>query len=410
MSLLRVHGSIADMSQRCQWALLEHGRLPVTGEGRRAELPRRAEHVQLVIPAAQMMIARVRLPPEAKRRGGAVLAFAVEEQILGEPDETQAILLGTAEDAPDGDDLLAVVDKQLLRRWRTALDDAGIRNYELYPEIFLLPRETGEWSLAWTGREGFVRSGEREGAATDCGDRDTPPLSLHLMLEEAAARGMRPTSIALYATQTDTMPDARAWQRSLDIPVRCVGVWDWRLAPEHAGIVLAREKRRWSGLSGLAIRLRPAAMIAVGALAIHASASIFDWMRLAREHRELRQGMEAQFRALFPDAVAVVDPALQMRRKLAEARHAAGLPDDGDFLPLIAKVAAETGELPAGSLRAASYESGRLTLDISGVGDAAARQLIRRLQQAGLSADLAAGGTMTAQGKSPDMTIVVRAL
>jgi len=191
MSLLRIYGSLLEPPLRCQWALVNDGREPVTGEGRLADLPRRAERVQLVVPAAQVLITRARVPREARRRAGSVLAFAVEERTAGEPDANQVSWLGSVGE----DDVLAVADKPGLMRWRDALAAAGIRNYEVHCETLMLPWTTGQWSLAWNGREGFVRSGEFEGAATDCGERDAPPLSLRLMIETARAGPTRgPTS------------------------------------------------------------------------------------------------------------------------------------------------------------------------------------------------------------------------
>ena len=100
--------------------------------------------------------------------------------------------------------------------------------------------------------------------------------------------------------------------------------------------------------------------------------------------------MESRFRTAFPDAVAVVDPALQMRRKLVEAHHAAGQPDSGDFLPMIEKVAAGTKGLPAAGLRILSYESGRMTLELAGGDEAAVQRIVTRLVQSGLSVEPAA--------------------
>src|SRR3954468_12749882 len=135
MSLLRIYGSLAEAPQRCQWALVSNGAEPVNGEGRLTELPRRAERIQFVVPAAQVLITRAQVPQEAKRRGGAVLAFAVEEQTAGEPDANQVSWLGGVGEK----DLLAVVERAGVRRWREALDAVGIRNYEVHCEIFLLP-------------------------------------------------------------------------------------------------------------------------------------------------------------------------------------------------------------------------------------------------------------------------------
>ena len=406
MSLLRIYCSLRDPPQQCRWALLDTGLKPVMGEGRIAELPRRAERVQLVIPAAQVLITRASLPQAARRRAGSVLEFAVEEETVGEPDANQVSWLGSVEDAAGDADVLAVVDRQGLARWRDALGAAGIRTYEVHCETLLLPWATGVWSLAWDGREGIVRSGEFEGAATDCGDRESPPLSLRLMLEAADTRNSRPDSIAIYPAVPDAAPDIEAWQRSLGIPVRLAGAWDWRTASSDAGIALTQERQRWGSLAGVAARLRPAVWIAVGALAVHTIALVGDWTLLAGEQRVLRRQMETRFRAVFPDAVAVVDPALQMRRQLAEARHAAGLPDSGDYLPMLEQVATSMKELPAGSVRIASYEGGRMTLELAPTDEAAVRRVVARLRQAGLSVDMNA--TSVRPGGAP-VIITVRA-
>lgn len=399
MSLLRIYASLRDPPRQCRWAIVSAGREPVAGEGLLAQLPQRAERVQLVLPASEVLITRARLPQAARRRAGSVLAFAVEEETLGEPEANQVSWLGSAAEA----DVLAVADRQGLKAWHDALGAAGIGNYEVHCETLLLPLTAGEWSLAWDGREGFVRSGEFEGAATDCGDRDSPPLSLRLMLDEAKARIESPQAIALYVAAPDAAPDVApdidAWQRGLGVAMRLAGPWDWRTAPPEAGVSLAQERARWRLLPGALARLRPAAWIAGIALAVHGLALLADWTLLAGEQRGLRRGMELRFRAAFPDAVAVADPALQMRRKLAEARHAAGQPDGGDFLPMFEKAATALKEVPAGGLRIASYESGRMTLELAAVDDAGVRRIVARLLQAGMLVDTSPAGTRTGSAR-----------
>jgi len=378
MSLLRIYAPLGSAPLRCEWVLIHENQV-VQGEAALAGLPRGADRVQLVIPAAQVLIARASLPPGARRRT-ASLAFAIEEATAAEPDANQVTWLGTA----GGQDSLAVLDKQGLERWRDALKAAGVRAPEIHPEILLLPRSSGEWSLAWDGAEGFVRSGDFEGAATDSGDRATPPLSLRMMLDQ----GERPEAIAIYASE-ETKPDLPAWQRELGIPLRLVGPWDWRSAPSPAGVGLAQARRPWRLAPGTLASLRPAAWIAGAALAIHAVALVADWTLLGTEQRSLRARMEARFRSAFPDAVAIVDPALQMRRQLAAARHRAGVPDAGDFAPMIEKVASGLKGLPPGGLRTVSYESGRMTLELAAIDEPALRRTVARLAQAGLIVDVA---------------------
>lgn len=400
MSLLRIRGSLDDSAQHCQWSLIGGDRAPVFGEGSPADLPRRVERVQLVLPAAQVLITRVRLPSGGKRQAGSLLAFAVEEQTAADPEANQVSSLGMAGE----DDVLAVLDQAGMSRWRDALALLGVSAYDLHCETLMLPWLPGEWSLAWNGREGFVRHGELEGAATDCGDRHTPPLSLRLLLEEAAAVHATPSAIALHADDADACPDLAAWSRELGIALRAAGTWNWRTAAIDAGVPLAQVRQRWHSFTGLAARLRPAAWILGAALALHAIALVMDWTTLASEQRALRQQMESRFRAVFPDAVAVADPALQMRRKLAEARQAAGQTDSSDFLPMIEQVAQALKPLPVGVVRVVSYESGRLTVELSAMDEASLRQLKTRLLQAGLSADLAPGSDQAA-GASVVLTV-----
>ena len=402
MSLLRIYASLRDAPERCQWALVNSGRDPVVGEGRLAEMPRRAERVQLVIPAAQVLITRARIPQSARRRPGSALAFAVEERTAGEPDANQVSWLGAVGD----EDALAVADKAGLERWRQALGAVGIRGYEVHCETLLLPWQTGEWSLAWNGSEGFVRTGEFEGTATDCGDRQVPPLSLRLLLEEVQARSAGPSSIAIHPTSQEAAPELAAWQSELGIALRMAGIYDWRTVPAAAGVSLAQERQRWRFFSGTAAHLRPAVWILGAALTLHAVALVVDWMSLANEQRALRQQMESRFRASFPDAVAVVDPVLQMRRKLAEARHAAGQPDSSDFLPMIETVMTGMKNLPEGSLRVLSYESGRMTLELAATAEASVNAILTRLTQAGMSVERGAASKRPGGGT---VVITVRA-
>ncbi len=406
MSLLRILCPLIGPQQRCAWALVDGGAEPEAGEGLLAQMPRRllqrAKRIELVIPASQVLITRARLPPGSGRRSASLLAYAVEESTASEPDANQVSWLGSAGDA----DVLAVVDRQGLENWRHALRVADIHGYAVCCETLMLPLPAGGWSCAWDGREGFVRTGEFEGAATDSGDRESPPLSLCLMLEDAKARNEAPASIALYVTAGDAAPDVAAWQRILGVTILPAQAWDWRAALPVVGISLAQEHRRWRLPAATLSRLRPVAWIAGIALALHAVALVVDWTRLAGEQRTLRTQMEARFRAAFPDTVAVADPALQMRRKLAEARRAANRADDGDFAVMIAKVAAGLKELPAGAVRTLSYENGRMTLELAVGDEALVRRISARLSQAGLSVETVPAAARTGRDK---VTMTVKA-
>jgi general secretion pathway protein L len=134
-------------------------------------------------------------------------------------------------------------------------------------------------------------------------------------------------------------------------------------------------------------------------------ASGVDWMLLAGSQRALRNDMENRFRALFPDAVAVVDPALQMRRKLTEARHAAGEADSTDYLPLLDKAAPALKLLPSDALRVMTYDRGRLTVELRVQDAGSIQRFINELQRAGLTVEKPANASKTV---SPTTIISMR--
>lgn len=381
MSTLRIFCPLAAVPARCAWLLLDDRAQAQAGEGTLAQLPRGATQVQLVLAAGQVLLTRVHLPPARRHRSTALLAYAVEEKLGSDPDANQVSRIGQV----DGDDVLAVVDRQRLQSWRDALTAVGIRVDGVYCETLMVPLRDGEWSLAWNGRDGFVRTGECEGVAVDCGDQQAPPLALHLLLDAARACDGMPTAIAIHA-MSGAPPDLAAWQQSLGVTIRLAPAEDWRAAPTMS-VQIGQARQHWRPTPATLARWRRVGWIALAALVLHSSALLADRLRLTAEQQQLRQQMEARFRALFPAAVAVADPVLQTRRQLAAARHAAGQPDAGDFAVMLGKVAPVLANVPAARLRALSYEDGRMTLGFAAAHDPLAHQIRSRLIQAGFAVE-----------------------
>jgi general secretion pathway protein L len=390
---LRIRPRGSGAALECEWALIDAETETARGEGPLRDAPTHASRVELVIPAADVLITRVQLPPSARRRAGATLAYAVEEQTLGDPEAQHVSWLGKDGAA----DVLSVVDRAGLQRWLDALEAAYGRPCAAYCETLLLPRPETGWSVAWSAEEGFVRSGELEGAAMDAGEADTPPLALQLLLEDAAARGSPPAAIAIYSSAPHALPSLEAWEQKLGVALYAAGAWDWRTAPAADRARIAQNHGGVRALSRVATRLRPAAWIAMIALALHGVALIADVSWLASEQRALRGYMEARFRAVFPEAVAVVDPALQMRRKLTEARHAVNQPDAADFIPMIEHVAAAAKEMPPGTLRLVTYDRGRLTLQLGAADEAAVQRLATRLRETGFRVEVSPASPRSAE-------------
>ena len=175
MSILRIYCPLGQSPRQYQWALLNDRGESVAGQGDISGVPRRADRIQLIVPAADVLITRARVPPAARRSSGSVLAFAIEERTVSDPDANQVSWLGTVGDS----EVLAVLERDGLERWRHALEKVGIRSYEVHSEMLLLPWSADEWSVAWNGQEGFVRTGKLEARSFGHAAKRLRPVPAH---------------------------------------------------------------------------------------------------------------------------------------------------------------------------------------------------------------------------------------
>ena len=238
MKQLRIHASLRESSSQCRWALVDGSQVVDAGMGvlpDLSRLPAGDRRVALVLSASDMLFVRALIPDSARHRTNEVLAFAVEDMTLTDADANSVRCIGTC----DGEKVLAVIDKPGLTRWCTSILAARPVMFTLHCETLMLPWLAGSWSLAWNGREGFVRNGSLEGAATDCGSRDSPPLMLRLMLDAAKARGAMPATIAVFTTGPDAAPGR------VDPEVGRPGARRWLRVDqaEVAGRLVYRERR-----------------------------------------------------------------------------------------------------------------------------------------------------------------------
>src|SRR5690606_31412203 len=143
--------ALAD-APHCEWHL-SAGAHVETGSGDVNDAPRDAARVEWIIPASDVSLTRAALPRTARRGASALLAYAVEDDIAGDPDAQYVTRLGRIDDA----DVLAVMDRTRYARALDSLQRAGLRPDAMYCETLLLPCAPYEWSVAWNGHEGFVR-------------------------------------------------------------------------------------------------------------------------------------------------------------------------------------------------------------------------------------------------------------
>jgi len=386
-----------------RWALRRDARVE-DGSARLAEVPR-AEETVLVLPVARVAFVRAALPPGPAARLARLAPFAIEDAIVSAPEQVHCVVL---DDDTGGERLIAVLDREWLGSALAELASFGIKPDRAIVESALVAGEEGTWTVVWSGNGGFAALGGVEAIALDASVDGRPPLGLKLALDERRRAGSGPRAVRLLTAGAVDPPETAKWSESLHVPVAMAGKWlpeasDARAAA-CADLLPGSRAGGWVAEGWLA-RLKPAAALVAALVAAHMLVTLGDWARLAYEARSLRNGMEAAFRKAFPEAKAVVDPALQMRRNLADLRRAAGEPDPTDLVPLLAKLApalAAAGARPQ-SLR---YERGELQLELVVASGETRERLASRLHVPGMRVRIERVAT---GGSEPHATVRIAA-
>lgn len=380
MSILTLYLPESGVAESVQWTLRD-GTTLRTGTGAYADLPAAAQTV-VILAASRILLTHVKLPDVGTAKLRDLLPYAVEEKLLAEPESIHVI---AAARRPSGDTPVAIIDRAWLRQQLAALAVHGIRPHKMLPETLLPRLESNGWSMVWHGHGGFVRTGANAGFAVDGGDARTPPIALSIALDEARAAQNAPTKLMLYLAHGATQPD---WSQALHLMIENRGAWTWQDADPGAAqafnllqgeFVPPRKQQHWRKT------LRPAAMLVGVMLAVHLLGSAIDWARLAWEKRQLQQEMRTLFQQSFPEAVAIVDPALQMQRNLSQLRRAHGASDNADFLLLLGNVAPA---LPQAKIFAVKYEQDQLQIELSLDDPQQQAPLLEKLQKQSLQVEM----------------------
>ena len=318
----------------------------------------RADAVEAVLPASRVLFARLKLPKVNAATIRELLPFAVEDRLLADPAQVHAVPGATNS---RGETLVAVVDRTWLAEAIAALARAGLSPARAICETALLATEPGCWHAVLGAERSFLVEDDGHAVAFDRPNDAEPPLAVRIAADEAAERGSRPERLRVLVEPGLAAPNAALWSERAGVKVAVTESRPPLSAPVAGTAIdlLAGDfARRAAGTA--ALRLPRLAWALAGAIVVlQFGFTIADWWRVERERLSLEAERESIFRAAFPEARTVVDPALQMRRNLADLQRARGRASSSDFLAL-ATAAAKNDPTPA---RRLSYAGGRLEID-----------------------------------------------
>lgn len=340
------------------WCLVDARGAPQrSGTDRISAVPR-AEGVEVILPVARVLHARLKLPKVSASTLRELLPFAVEDQLLADPAQVHVVAGAMLASGETG---VAIVDRSWLEAGLGAIAAAGLRCTRALCETALAPVEPGCWHVRLGPSGAWLAEDNGHAVAFDAPSDGDPPFAVRIAVREARERGSPPRAVRLWVDANGPAPDAATWESTLEIPV-AVSTPPPSLsgAARSDAINLLTEGLAHRESRSATFRLpRSVGMLAAALLALLGSLLAFDVWRLDRERRALVEEQESLFRAAFPEAKTVVDPALQLRRNLDDLRRSRGEMATSAFLAAAAEAARE-GPVPAKKL---TYAQGRLSVD-----------------------------------------------
>lgn len=358
-----------------------------SGTGTLAELP--GDKVsEIVLPAGIAVLLSIPLPGSLKQNRGQMLAYAIEDRLGAEP-ETVHVVAGPVQ--PDGQTVVGVIEKPWLERVLDRLKTAGIKPRSAWPETLLPGLPDDGWVMVWNGQEGFLRTDAYAGIPVDGGSDVDPPAALKFAAQvlPSGAQGCKILQVRM--ADAALRPNAAAWEKALGMPVSIGLPWDPIKNPEpyRGGVEFLQGEFAPATIMEIDWKAFRMPLALLGALfLVHLGATLAEWALMTREESKLNAKMEQRFRDVFPEAVAVVDPHLQMQRKLDDLRHALRQPGANDLLPLLSRAMKALNDDQRSGLRRINYGSSRLSIVCSIRDRASAEALLEAFRHSGLQASL----------------------
>jgi general secretion pathway protein L len=350
----------------------------------------RGARLHVWTPGTDTLLTTTTLPTQSRAKIAQALPFALEDQLLGEPEATHFAHRPLA----NGRIAVAITARERLEGWLHTLGEADLHPASLCPAPLAVPYVEGRWTAVAFEDELWVRTAPLSGFACPLPAAGVPGL-LMAALSEARANARAPEEIIVFNMPAQI--DEQAWAAVLGLSVgtQLLDLSVQMTAPPPFNLLQAEfaPLARWRKLAGA---LRPAAVMLAILLIGSLMFTVGEWWHLNSTAQQQREEMMALFRKSFPEARVVVDPALQMQRNLAALRARSGTAGAGDLLPLLTRTGPVLRAHPEAGLARIQYADGALTLELSLPSFQALDALKAALAGAGLRVEVVAANSRAA--------------
>ena len=351
------------------------------GELKEAALRSQGEKVTVLLPALPLLPLSVTLPPLQGQKLRRAVPYALEEQ-LAEDVEGYHFALGKRQG--DGSLPLLAVSLEQMVQWQELLAEAELKPHACYNEAQLLPWQAGEMTLLLEPDGALLRLSRFEGYSLALEGMET-------LLELARQRAPEElTSLRVFDARGDAAAEPR-WQGALaeleqhyELISEPLVLFSATQSGQAINL-LQGEFSRKEQLGRLWRPWRASAALLAAWLLLQGGGAIVNYQTLAAEEERLFAAVEQVYRDTFPEAKNVVNPKVQMERKLAELQGGGG---GGAFVTLLAASGPVLNSAKGAELQNLRYRQGELELELKLADLPALDALKESLQQQGLEVEI----------------------
>ena len=349
-----------------------------------------ADTCAALLGATQCTWLEVPLPPSPRRERPRLLSYALEEQLVGDPDTQHLTVTHSAADGEFRRTGVIAVSRARIAQLLAQFEHLGRPLGQLRSALQTAPLGKQGWTLALRpGKDAVLRPDRHTALSFDL----APPATMHDLLSTALpivlarrrALGEDATALELRVADGSVAPRIAA-PDSYALPIATGPAWHWwhhygdasellhdEFAPRHL------ENRHLQ-------RLKVPAAIAAFALFALLAATLVQVFMQGRALDELETRNTRLFERALPGTPAVA-PAAQLARALQRERTRHGLLAADDLLALLHGHVLVTGVAP----QALDYKAGQLTLTLRPEDATEANTLARRLLTRGIDAQVLDG-------------------
>ncbi|MBU6420468.1 MAG: type II secretion system protein GspL [Gammaproteobacteria bacterium] len=317
--------------------------------------------VRVCVPGASTLLLHADLPTHNSRKIHQALPFALEDQLADDVDHLHfAIGARDARGYPT-----VVVTQAHMREWLAQLAAAGITPSELVVDVLSLPVREHTLVLASDGAQILMRFPDDSGMVAD---RALAPLLIAQQLAKLP-QSQACTHALVYAADEATQQETAELLAGLKLEISyshqnagAIGLMAGDVRASRAINLLQGDFGQRIGVAQYWLRWRVAAILLAVLVAVFIADQVLQEVSLRRQSAAQQAQIAALFHQALPDVTRMVEPRVQMQRRLSQLTGDGG--SAGALLPMLASAGAALRAQSDVQLQGFSFHAGVLQLEV----------------------------------------------